>query len=260
MKLHFNKFQGTGNDFVMIDGREDGVELSSEQIKKLCDRKFGIGADGLIIIRNLEGYDFEMKYYNANGHEGSMCGNGGRCAVQYAKKIGILKKEYHFMAVDGEHLASIDLINGWVNLKMKDVDKIHQINGDFVLDTGSPHYVKHISNDLKDYDVYKNGYDIRHSEKFPEGINVNFVEQIDDSTIFVRTFERGVEDETLSCGTGATASALVFAHNERSFNRVDVETPGGSLAVDFVKKDEDVFSDIWLCGPATFVYEGSVIM
>ena len=256
MVLHFNKFQGTGNDFVMIDGREPVTELTEEEIKKLCDRKFGIGADGLVIIRNIEGYDFEMRYYNANGKEASMCGNGGRCAVQFAKKIGILKKEYHFLAVDGEHFASIDLINGWINLKMKDVDAVENYHGDYILDTGSPHYVKQVNN-LKEYDVVTQGEKIRHSDRFPQGINVNFVEQLDDTTIFVRTFERGVEDETLSCGTGATAAALVFAHNERSFNRVDVVTSGGSLAVDFVKKDNEVFTDVWLCGPATFVYEGS---
>ena len=258
MNIQFKKFQGTGNDFVMIDGREKEISITNEQIKKLCNRKFGIGADGLIIIKNKEGYDFEMDYYNADGNIGSMCGNGGRCAVQFARKCGILRSEYHFLAVDGPHFASIDLHNGWINLKMKDVDKIQNYKGDFVLDTGSPHYVKTVSKDLKNFDVYNNGKKIRYNSDFPEGLNVNFVEEIDATKIFVRTFERGVENETLSCGTGATASALVFAHNDHSFNRVDVETLGGMLAVDFVKKQDETFSDIWLCGPAKYVFEGEI--
>lgn len=256
MKLTFYKYQGTGNDFVIIDNREGNIALSKQQVKFLCDRRFGVGADGLMLLNSKPDYDFEMVYFNADGREASMCGNGGRCLVQFAYDLGINRSEYKFLAVDGDHEAHMD-VNGWVNLKMQDVRKIEHNRGDAILDTGSPHYVKPVQ-DIRGLNVYKEGREIRNSREFAEkGINVNFVEQKDDM-IAVRTYERGVEDETFSCGTGVTAAALVFAHNERGFNRVDVETLGGRLAVEFDKTGEDEFENIWLCGPATFVFKGEI--
>jgi diaminopimelate epimerase len=260
MELLFHKYQGTGNDFVIMDNRDGRYNgLTTEQIRFLCHRRFGIGADGLMLLNNANGYDFEMKYYNADGGESSMCGNGGRCLVKFAWNIGIRKNKYEFIAPDGPHQAEID-DDGTVSLKMKDVDAIKDYHGDFILDTGSPHYVK-MTNDVWNLDVYKKGKDIRNGNTFSkEGINVNFVEQKNNDEIIVRTYERGVEDETYSCGTGVTASALVSYHNERGFNDVTVHTKGGKLTVEFDRVDDDAFRNIWLCGPAEKVFEGTFIM
>jgi len=256
MRIDFYKYQGTGNDFVILDNRNKVYDgLTQHQVKHLCDRRFGIGADGLMLLNLLDGYDFEMKYYNADGRESSMCGNGGRCLVQFAKDRGIRRDSYSFLAVDGPHLANF-AGNGWVQLKMKDVDKVESHWGDCVLNTGSPHYVKFV-NDVMHMNVVDHGKDIRYSDDYrEEGINVNFVEQGEDR-IIVRTYERGVEDETYSCGTGVTASALVSAHNETGFNRIEVKTLGGDLAVEFEKRGS-LFTDVWLCGPATYVYKGEI--
>ncbi len=259
MKLNFYKYQGTGNDFVIADNRNgDYNSLTTDQIRRLCDRRFGIGADGLMLLGEKEGYDFEMKYYNADGREGSMCGNGGRCLVKFAYHKGIHRDMYKFLASDGEHEAEIDM-DGIVSLKMQDVSKINKVHGDFVLNTGSPHYIK-IVNDVMELDVYKKGRDIRYSKEYEqEGINVNFIEQLAEvDHILVRTYERGVEDETYSCGTGVTAAALVSYHNENGFNEVQVKTLGGNLTVEFDRLDEDRYVNIWLCGPAEKVYEGTV--
>ncbi|MFN5478254.1 MAG: diaminopimelate epimerase [Sphingobacteriales bacterium] len=257
MELHFYKYQGTGNDFILLDGREKMPELSEKQIAAMCNRRFGIGGDGLMILRHYPGYDFEMKYYNADGREGSMCGNGGRCIVSFAYHLGIHRDNYHFLAPDGEHEADID-INGMVRLKMNDVNAVKQHSGDFILNTGSPHYIKYV-NDIREYDVPHEGYTIRNSAQFVrEGINVNFVETVNDHTIFVRTFERGVEAETWSCGTGVTAAALVSAHNETGFNQVDVETLGGMLSVEYDRVSEGEYRNIWLIGPAEYVFEGHI--
>ncbi len=259
MHITFYKYQGTGNDFIIIDNRNNNNNghLTTEEIHYLCDRRFGIGADGLMLLGEKGGYDYEMKYYNADGKEGSMCGNGGRCMAKFAYAQGIHKSAYHFIAFDGEHEAEIDL-NGWVRLKMKDVTEVEVHHNEYILDTGSPHYVKFIS-DLRKIDVEKDGREIRNRKEFAEkGINVNFVETIDDHTIFVRTYERGVEAETLSCGTGVTASALMAAHNDVGFNQVNVETLGGNLSVEFDRIDEQQYSNIWLCGPAEFVYNGEI--
>ncbi|MBL7720668.1 MAG: diaminopimelate epimerase [Chitinophagaceae bacterium] len=258
MQLHFYKYQGTGNDFILADNRQNEYVLTQQQIHKLCDRRFGIGADGLMLLQNKEGFDFEMKYYNADGKEGSMCGNGGRCMVKFAYHLGIHREVYRFLASDGVHEAEID-IDGIVSLKMKDVSVIKKFRGDYLLNTGSPHYIKLVT-DVMHLDVYKKGYEIRHSKDFEEeGINVNFVEQsVEPDKIIVRTFERGVEDETYSCGTGVTAAALVCYHNENGFNDVEVQTLGGHLSVEFDRVDEDRFENIWLCGPAEKVFQGHV--
>lgn len=256
MLFHFYKYQGTGNDFVILDNRDEQYSsITTAQVKQLCDRRFGIGADGLMLLNLVEGYDFEMKYYNADGNESSMCGNGGRCLVQFAKDVGIDKSHFYFLAVDGPHEANFD-DKGWVQLKMKDVDTIADLNGDAVLDTGSPHYVKFV-NELAELDVFTEGKTIRYSEQFKDkGINVNFVQR-HANKINVRTYERGVEDETYSCGTGVTASAIVAANAAEGFNRVEVSTPGGELAVTF-EKHGNRYSNIWLCGPATFVFKGEI--
>lgn len=258
MKFDFFKYQGTGNDFVILDNRDQKYDgITTRQVKHLCDRHFGIGADGLMMLGKKNGYDFEMIYYNADGKESSMCGNGGRCLVKFASHRGIFKSSYHFIAIDGEHNAEIDS-DGTVSLQMKNIDKVEYHNSYIVINTGSPHFVK-FAPEVDNIDVVATGQEIRYGKEFePDGINVNFVESIGEDSIFVRTYERGVEDETLSCGTGVTASALLSAHNENGFNTVVVKTPGGHLSVEFNKINDQQFEDIWLCGPAEFVFSGEI--
>lgn len=261
MTIHFYKYQGTGNDFIILDNRNgEYQDLTTEQINRLCNRRFGIGADGLMMLNNKEGYDFEMKYFNADGREGSMCGNGGRCIVKFASHLDIVRSVYRFIAYDGMHEAEIDS-DGIVSLKMQDVGEIEKEHGDAVLNTGSPHYVKVVPS-VTEMDVVKKGREIRYSKAFEkDGINVNFVELSQEpDKISVRTYERGVEDETYSCGTGVTASAIVCYHNESGFNEVEVTTPGGRLSVEFDKTGPSRFENIWLCGPAEKVFEGSIII
>ena len=258
MKISFYKYQGTGNDFVVLDNRKGEYNnLTLKQIKRLCDRRFGIGGDGLMLLNKHQAADFEMEFYNANGKEGSMCGNGGRCMVKFAKDLGIFRSIYKFSAIDGFHEGTMD-DNGMVSLKMNDVDKVITHGYDYVLNTGSPHYV-HLAVDVMHIDVCKRGREIRYSEDFAkEGINVNFVEVLDEpDKILVRTYERGVEDETFSCGTGVMAAAIVTFHNDNGFNRVDVKTKGGKLSVEFDKKGSS-FKNIWLNGTVEKVFEGSI--
>lgn len=258
MHIDFFKYQGTGNDFVILDNRKGKYSnLTTSQIQFICGRRFGIGADGLMLLNNHTAYDFEMKYYNADGRESSMCGNGGRCLVKFAQDMGIMRSNYKFLAIDGEHEASINM-DGIISLKMKDVTSIEYHRGHFILDTGSPHYVEIMTN-LLDFDVVTKGREIRYSPEFEkEGINVNFVEQDDEpDKIIVRTYERGVEDETLSCGTGITAAALVCHHNDNGFNRVEVKTPGGHLSVEY-DRIQDHYKNIWLNGPAEKVFDGTI--
>lgn len=258
MKIEFYKYQGTGNDFVILDNRDKRYDhLTEKEISLLCNRRFGIGADGLMLLNLAPHYDFEMKYYNADGNESTMCGNGGRCLVKFAADRGLTKTTYRFIAVDGVHEAEIEN-DGEVSLKMADVDKVVQHSSHFVLNTGSPHFVK-FANDIMNVDVVSTGREIRYSKAFEkEGINIDFVEQLDEDTIYVRTYERGVEDETLSCGTGVTAAALINAHNDKGYNTVQVKTPGGKLSVEFDKIDDQHFENIWLCGPAEFVFRGEI--
>lgn len=261
MEIKFHKYQGTGNDFIIIDNRNaEYSTLSSKDVKKLCSRNFGIGADGLMLLNKKEGYDFDMTYYNADGNVGSLCGNGSRCLIKFASSIGIIKDNFSFTASDGEHEAKLGE-NGIVSLKMKDVDlkAIQRHHLDFILNTGSPHLIK-MTSDVMNLDVYKKGKEIRYNTEFEqEGINVNFVEQLTEpDKIIVRTYERGVENETLSCGTGVTAAAIVCFHNESGFNEVEVKTLGGMLNVEFDRTDKGDFKNIWLCGPAEKVFEGSI--
>jgi diaminopimelate epimerase len=257
MELQFSKYQGTGNDFVMIDNRLQIFPKNTALIKKLCDRRFGIGADGLLLLENDSETDFKMVYYNSDGNESSMCGNGGRSIVAFAKKLGIVDSETTFMAIDGAHFATIDATET-VALQMKNVDEI-KIESDYVfMNTGSPHHVELVS-DLKNVDVKNEGAKIRYSDLYGNaGSNVNFVAQINPDTFAVRTYERGVEDETLSCGTGVTAVALaMFATGKTTSQNVHLNVEGGSLTVTF-KEKENKFADIFLIGPATFVFSGCV--
>ena len=259
MKTTFYKYQGTGNDFIIIDNRHLTFKTNDTGIvPQLCDRKFGIGADGVILLQNKKGYDFEMVYYNADGTQ-SLCGNGSRCIVNFAKHLGIIKNSASFLAIDGVHEALVKT-KGIVSLKMNDVKKI-EANPDFYfLNTGSPHYVVFVKN-VGSYPVVEEGKRIRNTTRFKkEGTNVNFVE-VQGKKIFVRTYERGVENETLSCGTGVTACALVASLNgiTSGQNYCDIKTPGGNLKVKF-KKNKSYFSDIWLEGPAVMVYKGEVIV
>lgn len=257
MQLQCYKYQGTGNDFVLIDNREKTISLTTEQIKWLCNRRFGIGADGLMLLELEPGIDFKMVYYNSDGNESSMCGNGGRCITAFAKRLGIITTEAKFLAIDGIHEAKIN--NDFVSLKMNDVRQM-EVGEDYCyLNTGSPHYVKFV-NDIENVDVFAEGKKIRYNTRFSEeGTNVNFIEK-KDNELFVRTYERGVENETLSCGTGVTASALVAALKGVSTdkNNCSIKTLGGNLNVKFDKVLENTFYNIWLEGPATFVFNTTI--
>lgn len=257
--MPFSKYQGTGNDFILIDNRSNAyTALSQKEIERICDRRFSIGADGLMMLNHKVGYDFEMKYYNADGKLGSMCGNGGRCIALFAYDLGLRKNSLVFLASDGEHQAELETGSKIVNLKMKDVAGYKEEDGHFIVDTGSPHYVKFV-NDVMDIDVVKEGTEIRYSEPFAkDGINVNFVEEKGTDEIIVRTYERGVEDETFSCGTGVTACAIVCHHNDVGYNDVTVTTKGGKLVVKYDRSYENSYSNIWLCGPAVKSFDGIV--
>jgi len=259
MNIIFSKYHGTGNDFIIIDNRSLEFNPTKELIAKLCHRRFGIGADGVMILEKNSDYDFSMKYFNADGNEGTMCGNGGRCIVTFAHNLGIIKKFTKFTAIDGEHTAEILDKNDnafIVNLKMQDVENIIVYEDNYFIDTGSPHYVSFVEN-LEKFDVLREGKKIRNSKEFmPNGTNVNFVE-VRGENLFVRTYERGVENETYSCGTGVTASAIAFSLRE---NRIveNILTRGGKLSVKF-EKHGNSFSNIHLIGPASFVFKGEII-
>ncbi|MES2131824.1 MAG: diaminopimelate epimerase [Bacteroidota bacterium] len=254
MQLQCYKYQGTGNDFVIIDNREKNISLSIEQIRLLCDRRFGIGADGLMLLELEPGVDFKMVYFNSDGNESSMCGNGGRCITAFAKQLGIIATEAKFLAIDGMHEAKIT--EDIVSLKMNDVRDIEVGDDYFYLNTGSPHYVKFVK-DIETFDVFTEGKKIRYNDRFKgEGTNVNFIER-KEHELFVRTYERGVENETLSCGTGVTAAALVAGFKGLSTDKKNctIKTLGGNLNVKFEKVLENTFYNIWLEGPAAFVFK-----
>jgi len=253
--IEFHKYHGTGNDFIIIDNRDLTFNSDTKTISMMCHRRFGIGADGLMLLENSDKHDFLMRYYNSDGKEGSMCGNGGRSIVKFAKDIGLIKDSTIFLATDGVHHATIN--DNIISLKMADVNCINKNNSHLFLDTGSPHHVEFVNN-IKEFDVFNKGQNIRNSETyFPNGTNVNFVEVIGNS-LFVRTFERGVEDETYSCGTGVVASVLAYAFlNNIDSKSINVDTKGGQLSVKF-ESDINGYSNIWLTGPATKVFKGII--
>ncbi|MBD98892.1 MAG: diaminopimelate epimerase [Verrucomicrobia bacterium] len=257
MTVKFSKYQGTGNDFVMIDGRDITVKFSVNEIERICDRRFGIGADGLIILKNHEEADFEMDYYNADGSQ-SFCGNGSRCAQAFAHALGIIDMNARFVAVDGVHEGK--KIETLYATKMRDVLSVQCLGEDYFVDTGSPHYIKYV-HELEAYDVKGKGAAIRNSEPYiSEGVNVNFVSEI-EGKIHVRTYERGVEDETYSCGTGVTAVAIAhLVKNSSNQKEVELMTKGGILRIQLEKKGESHFQNIWLIGPAVEVFSGEFVL
>ncbi len=258
MLLTFYKYQGTGNDFIMVDNRLNSFPKENTQlIEQLCDRRFGIGADGLILLENHTTYDFKMVYFNSDGNESSMCGNGGRCLVAFAKQLGIIEATAEFEAVDGYHYAKI-IGDDLVSLQMKDVDRIAVHQDYSFLNTGSPHHVQLVS-DLKNLDVKTEGAKIRYSDLYGKaGSNINFVHQLENNIFAVRTYERGVEDETLSCGTGATAVAIAMHQTGKTNNNIiDLNVEGGKLKVQF-DVDKGKYTNVFLIGPATFVFEGTI--
>lgn len=258
MKLRFYKYQGTGNDFILIDNRRIRLPHHTQEIfEKWCDRRFGVGADGLILLEEATGYDFRMTYFNSDGRQSSMCGNGGRCIVRFAHDLGLISGMTRFIAIDGEHEACIR--KGRVELKMQDVQDIESLEGDFFLNTGSPHYVRFVKSGLDELPILEEARTIRYNDRFrEEGTNVNFVEDRGDH-LAVRTYERGVENETYSCGTGVTAVALVnhICSEKDGQKQQKISTPGGDLEIRFNKNGEQ-FDDIWLCGPAEYVFEGEL--
>lgn len=260
VKIRFHKYQGTGNDFILIDAFEHtGIvqQLNASQVKHLCDRHFGIGADGLIILEPNDDFDFEMIYYNSDGRLSSMCGNGGRCISRFARDRGLIGKECRFIAVDGPHYA--ELSENEVRLSMKDVEQMENIGDDIILNTGSPHYIRFVDR-LDLHDFVKQAAAIRYSDSFArEGINVNFI-QLHKDYIEMRTYERGVEDETLSCGTGVVAAALASTHRHKELaSPIQVKTRGGHLNVSFEKSNAG-FRNVVLAGPVAKSFEGEAVI
>ena len=255
MKINFTKYEGNGNDFIIIDDRkEEFSEDNVLMISKLCDRKFGIGADGLILLRKHKAYDFQMIYFNSDGNESSMCGNGGRCLVNFALQLDIDLKTNSFLAIDGVH--KFKVVDNEIYLKMNDVKDIVVKNGYNFLNTGSPHVVQIVEN-VDEINVYEQGKKIRRQFQEMNGVNVNFV-SFNNDIIKCRTFERGVENETLSCGTGVVAVALyVFKKKKISDNKIIVSTKGGSLSVSF-KNDGNSFREIWLKGDINKIFDGLI--
>ena len=257
MTYTFYKYQGTGNDFVMIDNRQKKINKNDTKlINFLCDRRFGIGADGLILLENHDTLDFKMVYFNADGNESSMCGNGGRCLVAFAKFLDVIDNKATFEAIDGLHHAIIE--DDIVKLQMQDVDNVEKFESHVFLNTGSPHHVQ-FESDLENFDIKNDGANIRYGAPYNEaGSNVNFVKKLNDDAFAVRTYERGVEDETLSCGTGVTAVALAMNYiGETEKNLITLKTEGGDLQVSF-DKENDSYKNVWLIGPAKQVFKGEI--
>ena len=257
---HFYKYQGAGNDFVIIDARFMEIMPTEQEIARFCDRRFGVGGDGLMLLKNSEEADFEMLYYNSDGRLGSMCGNGGRCITAFARKLGLIGKKTCFKGYDGMHEAEIiseEDSTIVIKLKMRNINTITPCLNGFFLDTGSPHYVEKVEQ-VRSYPVTEKGAFLRSHTVFPNGTNVDFVEVQPDGSLFVRTYERGVDAETYSCGTGVTASALVYAQTHPHIvSPVDIHSLGGDFKV-FFKRVEKGFSEVWLQGNATLVFEGEI--
>lgn len=256
MEIDFYKYQGTGNDFIMIDDRDEKTELSNLQIKMLCNRKTGIGADGLILLRTHKQHDFEMIYYNSDASQ-SFCGNGSRCSIAFADKLHMISNNTSFVAIDGVHEGKLE--GQLIAVKMNDVNAIEEKGQDVFLDTGSPHYIRWVD-DIDKVNVAIVGNQIRNSEEYKKtGTNVNFA-SINGNYIHVRTYERGVEDETLSCGTGVTAVALAASaiNRRRGKQKQNILTKGGEISIRFDAKENGSFENIWLVGPAEMVFQGKI--
>lgn len=253
MKIKFDKYQGAGNDFIILT--EQSRELSQTEIAKLCDRRFGIGADGLMIVLKSEKHDFKMKYYNSDGFEGSMCGNGGRCIAKYAIAHKLASDKMVFEAIDGLHHAK--LMDNFIHLSMNNVSDIKEYDDGLFLNTGSPHFVKFVDN-INSIDVYHKGLELADDSRFsPERTNVNFVE-FDLKTSKIATFERGVENETLACGTGTVAAAIALNFKGKTSKEfIKFTAKGGNLSVGFTKYN-NTYKDIVLSGPAEFVFTGEI--
>ncbi|MBU6340617.1 MAG: diaminopimelate epimerase [Bacteroidetes bacterium] len=264
--MNFWKYQGAGNDFIMLDQRNDTwiKREDTNKIAHLCHRRFGIGADGLILLQNHPDYDFEMVYFNADGNESTMCGNGGRCIVAFAHHLGIMNHRCHFLAIDGPHQAlwrpASETQASWIELQMAPVSAVEQQDDAYVLNTGSPHFVRFLD-DISTIDLVAAGRQVRYSPNFAHaGINVNLVMQNADG-LSIRTYERGVEDETYACGTGITAAALANSLKQNytaGAYETTVQAVGGKLSVRFYKNPDETFKDIWLCGPAVRVFSGNL--
>ncbi len=253
MTIPFQKYQATGNDFVIVDNREENYSFTVDEIKKICDRKFGVGADGIMLLEKHPTLDFNLIYYNADGSP-SLCGNGSRAATKMAAALGLVNGTAQFNAYDGAHEATL-LPNGNVRLKMNDVKSVNKLEDGIFINTGSPHFIQWV-HVINEYPVFEEGRKIRYSNSFsPDGTNVNFVEQVADNSIFVRTYERGVENETLSCGTGVTAAALAASFRKNT-SPISVKTLGGELSVEFKIGHDGSFTDIFLIGPAKMVFKG----
>lgn len=255
MKIPFHKYQATGNDFILIDNRSGAFSFSAGQIKKICDRKFGVGADGLILIEKHPSTDFNLNYYNSDGSQ-SLCGNGSRAAVQFASTLGMINGKTSFNAYDGLHDAELQS-TGKIRLHMNDVSEVKEIGTNLFINTGSPHLICFVD-DVQHHPVFEDGKKLRYDKQFEAqgGTNVNFVQLQSNNTIFVRTYERGVENETLSCGTGVTAAALA-ASRKGYASPITVKTLGGELLVEFEQHTgTPIFSHIYLIGPAKKVFEG----
>jgi diaminopimelate epimerase len=252
-KITFYKYQGTGNDFVIIDNRDNVFDKSYlDLVNKLCDRKFGIGADGLILIENHKELDFDLIYFNSDGTK-SFCGNGSRCGVAFAKYLGLISDSTVFNAIDGIHEAKI--IGEEIHLKMRDVNEVEIGEDYFYTNTGSPHYIKYV-NDIEEISIINEAHEIRYNNRFKAaGTNVNFV-TVKGTNVSMRTYERGVEDETLSCGTGATAVALTTAIKNNLKSPINIKVKGGDLKIAFEQQSEESFTDIWLIGEGKQVFKG----
>lgn len=257
MTYTFYKYQGTGNDFILIDNRQYVIDKNNTNlIKSLCDRRFGIGADGLILLEDHDTLDYKMVYFNSDGRESSMCGNGGRCLAAFAKQLKVIDDQGTFEAIDGVHKVIIE--GELIKLQMKDVDNVEKYESHIFLNTGSPHHVQ-FESDLETLNIKEEGAKIRYGKPYKEvGTNVNFVHKIKDDVFAIRTYERGVEDETLSCGTGVTAAALAMNYNgDTEKDLITLKTKGGELQVSFDRKNGS-YKNIWLIGPAKLVFKGTI--
>jgi diaminopimelate epimerase len=253
--ITFEKYEGAGNDFILIDDRVRSFPVTNNDlVRRMCDRHFGVGADGLMLLRERAGFDFEMIYYNSDGQPSTMCGNGGRCIAQFAHALGVMADEGTFLAVDGPHQVRL-VEHGLVALEMKDGLELNSLDdGALVMDTGSPHYVIRC-NELADLDVVKAGKAVRYSDRFQaHGVNVNFVEW-DGAVLHIRTYERGVENETLACGTGVTAAAIAAHRWGLTSSPVLLRAVGGELSVSFEER-RGSYQNVWKTGPAKCVFKG----